>query len=438
MLCSGTVCVRSCVVKIDETIDMDREIPKSVRRAAMRRRTLIVAGTAAVAVGAVVAAMLLGRSGIKRSDVVMSTVWTGELETSVAASGRVVPAWEEIVNSPIDTRIIEVFRSSGDRVEEGTPLMALDLQAARVEYEQMSRQCDMLICQIEQMKLNNNTFLTDLEMRIKVKEMTVNRLAAELRNEEYLDSLGSGTGDNVRQARLAYDTGRLELEQLRKQLVNERRVKDADLQVKSLELQVSENSLGELRRTLVDAQVMSPRAGVLTYINNNIGERVPKGVQIAVVADQSRFKVECQMADSYADRLRHGGKVKVKAGRELLEGHVSNITPLSTGGVVSFIVELDNDSSAVLRSGLKTDVYVHGNVMDGVMCLKKGPYYTGPGEYELFVANDADDTLERRHVRLGDSGFDCVEVVSGLEPGDRVAVGDMSQYKQASRLVIKD
>ncbi len=417
---------------------MDREIPKEQRMARKRRVIFAVSGCLAVLVAGVCVLFSLAKTGVSRADITLATVDTGMLEATVAASGKVVPAYEEIINSPIDTRVLEVFRRSGDRVEADAPLLALVLLSAQTEYDQMSDRCDMLRCQLEQMRLNNNTYLTDLEMRVNVKEMTVNRLAVDLRNEQYLDSLGSGSGDNVHQARLAYETGRMELEQLRKQLANERQVKDADLQVKRLELQVSEKSLAELRRTLDDAQVRAPRSGVLTYINNNIGERVPKGAQIAIIADLSRFKIECQMADSYADRLHYGGRVMVKAGRDMMEGTVSNIAPLSNGGVMAFTVQLENDSTVTLRSGLKADVYVLSNVTDHAVRLQKGPYYTGPGDYELFVAADDGHTAERRRVVLGASGLEQVEVKSGLNPGEQVIVSDMSNFRNSSRLKIKD
>lgn len=417
---------------------MDREIPKEQRMARKRRVIFIVSCSVAIAVVCVCVLFSLAKAGVRMTDITLATVDTGMLEATVAASGKVVPAYEEIINSPIDSRVLEVFRRSGDKVEADAPLLALDLLSAQTEYDQMSDKCDMLRCQLEQMRLNNNTYLTDLEMRVRVKEMAVNRLAVDLRNEQYLDSLGSGTGDNVHQAMLAYETGRMELEQLRKQLANERLVKDADLQVKRLELQVSEKSLGELRRTLDDAQVRAPRSGVLTYVNNNIGERVQKGARIAVISDLSRFKVECQMADSYVDRLHYGGKVMVKAGRNLLDGSVSNITPLSNGGVMAFTVQLENDSAAMLRSGLKADVYVLSNVMDHAVRLQKGPYYTGPGEYELFVVDEDGNNADRRSVVLGASGFDQVEVKSGLNPGERVIVSDMSEFRSSSHLKIKD
>ena len=50
------------------------------------------------------------------------------------------------------------------------------------------------------------------------------------------------------------------------------------------------------------------------------------------------------------------------------------------------------------------------------------------GEYELFV-QDSKDEIVKRKVQLGDSNFEYVEVVSGLKPGDKVVVSDMSSYK---------
>ena len=120
-------------------------------------------------------------------------------------------------------------------------------------------------------------------MQIKVKAMTVDRMEVELRNERYLDSLGSGTGDRVRQVELQYNTGKLELEQMRQRLVNERKVSDANLRLKELELNITGKNLGEMQRTLDDAQIRSPRKATLTYINNQVGQKIAEGERIAII-----------------------------------------------------------------------------------------------------------------------------------------------------------
>ena len=416
---------------------MDREIPKEERRRE-RNKKLIRYGVAGVA-GVVVLSVLISlmRTGVKEKDLVFSTVDQGTIEVSVSASGKVVPAFEEIINSPINTRILEVYKKGGDSVDVGTPILKLDLQSAETEYKQQLDEEQMTRYPLEQLEVNNSTYLSDLEMQVKVSEMKLNRMEVELRNERYLDSLGSGTTDRVHQAELNFKTGKLELEQLRQQLANERKVKAADLKVKQLEYEIFRKSLAETKRTLDDAQVRSPRKAILTYINNQIGAQVGEGTQIAVISDLSHFKVEGEIADTYGDRVAAGGRAIVKIGSEKLEGQVSSVTPLSKNGVISFTVQLEDDSNRRLRSGLKTDVYVMNAVKEDVMRVANASYYVGRGEYDLFV-RDGEGQLVKRKVQLGDSNFEYVEVVSGLKPGDQVVVSDMSQYKNKNKLKLKD
>ncbi len=415
---------------------MDREIPKEVRRKERNKKIVryAIIGVAGVVVLSVLISLM--RTGVKEKDLVFSTVDQGTIEVSVSASGKVVPAFEEIINSPINTRILEVYRKGGDSVDVGTPILKLDLQSTETEYRKLLDEEQMRGYKLQQLQVNNETTLKDLAMQVKVKEMTLNRMRVELRNERYLDSIGSGTTDKVRQAELSVNVAQLELEQLRQQYENEQQVLAAEYKVQELDFSIFRKGLAEMKRTLDDAQVRSPRKAILTYINDQIGVQVAQGEQIAIISDLSHFKVEGEIADTYGDRVAAGGKAIVKIGSEKLEGVVSSVTPLSKNGVIAFTVQLQDDSNRRLRSGLKTDVYVMNAVKEDVLRLANASYYVGRGEYDLFVRS-SEGELQKRKVQLGDSNFEYVEVVSGLEPGDQVVVSDMSRYKNKSKLKVK-
>lgn len=415
---------------------MDRELTSDERKKAMRKKLLpYLIGIGAVAI-IIVVLMVSLRTSISRDDLMVATVDSGTIETTVTGSGNVVPAFEEIINSPINTRIVEVYCKAGDSVDTGTPLLRLDLQSTETELNKLKDQIEMKRYELEQQKVNNSTRVSDLAMQVKVKEMAVNRLEVELRNERYLDSLGSGTGDRVKQAELAYNTGKLELEQMRQQLANEHKVTDAGLNVKNLEINIAGKNLGEMSRTLNDAQIRAPRRATLTFINDQIGQKISEGEKIAIISDLSHFKVDGELADSYGDRIRVGSKAVVRVGRERMPGMVSNVTPLSRNGVISFTVRLDDDANKRLRSGLKTDVYIMCDVMEDVKRIKNGSFYTGPGSYDLFVFN-GDDELVKRTVKLGESNFEYVEVINGLEKGDKVVISDMKRFNNSNTIKVK-
>lgn len=414
---------------------MDREISKEQRNREKRRMWMKWSGTVVVGIVAVIALMQLMQESLHERDIVFSVVDEGSIDVSVSASGKVVPAFEEIINSPINSRILEVYKKGGDSVEIGTPILRLDLLSAETDYKKQLDEVQMNELKLEQLRIQNRSKLSEMEMQLKVSRMELNRKAVELRNEQYLDSLGAGTTDKVRQVELDYNVSKLKLEEDEQKFINEQATADADLKVKELELNIARKTLAETKRTLDDARIKAPRKAILTYVNTEIGAQVAQGEKVAIVSDLSHFKIEGEIADTYGDRIAAGSRAVVKVGKEELAGTVTDVTPLSKNGVMSFSVRLEQDNHKRLRSGLKTDVYVLTAVKDSVMRIANGSYYVGPGEYELFVRSG--NELLKRKVQLGDSNYELVEVVGGLKPGDQVVVSDMSNYKNKKKMKLE-
>ena len=207
---------------------MDREIPKAVRNKERNKKIIRYGGIGVASIVVISVLISLMRTGVKTKDLVLSTVDKGTIEVSVSASGKVVPAFEEIINSPINTRIVEIYKKGGDSVDVGTPILKLDLQSVETDYKKLLDEEQMRSYKLDQLRVNNQTKLNDLSMKIKVSAMQLNRKKVELRNEQYLDSLGSGTTDKVRQAELSYNVAQLEYEQLKQQYDNEKDVLAAE------------------------------------------------------------------------------------------------------------------------------------------------------------------------------------------------------------------
>ena len=238
---------------------MDREIPKEVRQ--KERNKKIIRYSAIGVAGVIVVSVLISlmRVGVEEKDIVFSTVDKGVIEVSVSASGKVVPAFEEIINSPINSRILEIYKKGGDSVEIGTPILKLDLQSTETQYQKLLDEEQMRRYKLDQLRVNSQTKLSDMAMQIKVSAMKLSRMKVELRNEHYLDSLGAGTTDKVRQAELSYNVAQLEYEQLQQQFKNEQEVAAAELKVQELDFNIFRKSLAEMKRTFEDAQIRSPR-----------------------------------------------------------------------------------------------------------------------------------------------------------------------------------
>ncbi len=415
---------------------MDREIPKEIRQKERLKSMMKYIAIVCAAIAVIPLTVFVMQDTVDVEDLMFCTVETGDIEDSVNASGKLLPAFEQVITSPVGSHIVEVYCKAGDEVEQGTPLLKLDLQSAQTDYDKLVDQVEMKKLELEQQRMNNRTYLSDLQMRIKVAEMSLSRLEVELRNERYLDSIGSGTTDKVREADFSCKSKRLELEQLRMQYDNEKHVKDAGVNVKELELSMLDKEREEMWRMLNDAQIRSPYKATLTFISNQVGAQVAQGSQVAIVADLKHFKVDCEVAEMYASRVKVGNKARVRVNNKDFNGVVNNVEPTARNGVAVFSVQLENDTTVQLRSGLRADVYVYNGLSKNVKRIKNASFFKDPGNYLLYVRRG--DELIARIVQLGVSNYDYIEVVSGLEPGDEVVISDMSEYKSEKVKIINN
>ena len=415
---------------------MDKEIPHSIRRREKAKKWLLWGAAGTVPVVAVIWLLGFASKSVEEKELRFGTVDSGPLQSMVSASGTVRPVYEEIITSPIDSRIVKVYVREGDSVTSGTPLLQLDLSTTRSEYEKMGNDYRVKQQQLRQLQLSNSTQLKQFEMQIKIKEMEVNRLTVEAANERHLDSLGSGTGERVRQAETALATARLELAQLHEQLNSERLTAAAAEEVHQLGLSNFRKDMELAGRTLDQGRIPAPYNGVVSYIDNKIGSRVTPGEKIAVISDLSSFTIAGQIPEGNSRQITAGADVEVRANGHTLDGRITNITASAEGGAVAFDVALDEPTAEGLRAGMHVDLYVSCGYKENVTRLPNGAFFKGPGEYQMFVLH-GDGQLVKRSVTLGDSNRDYIEVMSGLQPGERVVITDMSRYESSKKLRVK-
>jgi HlyD family secretion protein len=415
---------------------MDRALAPAIHSQRQRRRWLLVGGLVVLALAAVLAFRSVLKPGIRRGDVLTAVVETGEVEASLTAAGTIIPGREAVLTSPIQSTIRRVALAVGAQVKPGETILELDKEQAnsslaKLDDEQLRNQNKN-----SQLQLTLERSLNDLRTQAEVQAVKVRSLQSALRDEQQLLKIGGGTAENVRQAELNLTVAQLEAQRLARQMQTQQRSNAADVRELGYTVSMQQRSIAELAGKLRQADISSRQPGVLTWVNENIGTTVQAGDALARVADLSSFRVRATISDSYADALHPGDSVVVRINDTDLRGAVASISPAVEKGVVTFYAQLNNPHHAALRPNLRADVFVITRAHHGVLRMKNGPFYQGGKEQAVFVVKDG--RAVRRTVRFGDSNFDFVQVLSGLQAGDEVVVSDMKDHLDATELVVKD
>ena len=266
---------------------MDQRIPEEIARRRQRRRLLnyLAAGVLGVLVILLLARLL--RPSVDRSTLLLAVVDEGDLAVSIPATGKVMPLYEEVIASPVHSKILEVYHRFGDRWKEKEAILRLDLESFYADVEKDRDELRLRRLELEQFKVDTRSALEDMAMQIDIDEMQLERMAVSLVNVRYLDSIGASTPDKVKQIALEYKIQEMQLAQLKQKFENQKKKAEIDIETKELDFKAAQRASSLLNKTLEEAAVRSPREATLTWVNDQVGATVAAGSQLAVVATWS-------------------------------------------------------------------------------------------------------------------------------------------------------
>ncbi len=418
------------------SMSMDRELSAAVKIKRRRNfRIRIVAGVS-VFILAVILIRVFLRPSLPMDDIALATVENGEMLAALAASGNVRPEFEEIRTSPAASAILTIHRGLGDAVSPGDTILELDTRALESQLSNMKDELALRRNNVEQRKLELERSLIDLQARSRIKELNVESLENELRQEEYLDSIGGGTREKIENARLNLKIATLELEQLRQTVDNSKKSMVADLTGLNYEINIQAKNVEELEETLVRSTIIADKKGVITWIDNQIGKVVAKGTELVKIANLESYEMEGTIPDRYSSSIRPGTEIEVRLSeREHVRGQITSISPAITNNTVQFRVRLYEKNHPLLRPNLKTDLYVITSFSDSVVRVQNGPFYRGGATQAVFVVQGK--RLLKREVRFGKSNIEYVEIIEGLSPGEQIVISDLSRLENHEEIRLK-
>lgn len=414
---------------------MDRPIAEKIKRGRRLRRVVIVI----VILMSLLAAAWVLRSSLKtsisRDRLRTAVAEEGKLESTLTASGEIIPAFEQVLTSPIQANIEEVLVNVGEEVQAGQGVLALEKAATLLTYERMKDQMSLRENNIRKLKIQLKKSLNDLVMQDSIKALRIQSLKNDRDTEIQLIDMGGGVPSDLEKIKLNLRIAELEKRQLENNIETEKESIAARLREEEIQMSIESHNMKDLERKLQLANIQAKRRGVLTWVNDKIGASVNEGEVLARIADLESFKVLGTCSDLYADQLRLGMPVIVSVNDIRLNGMISNIRPTIENNIMTFEVQLKEDNHSSLRSNMKAEVFVVTASKEKAIKVENGPAFNGRARQYIFVLNG--EQAERREVEIGLTNFDFVEITRNIQAGETVIISDLSDYERLPNLKIK-
>ncbi|MBT5719890.1 MAG: HlyD family efflux transporter periplasmic adaptor subunit [Gammaproteobacteria bacterium] len=357
---------------------------------------------------------------VSADQFIVSSVEYGAFEDAIPIRGTIQPFNSVFLDAENGGAVEEVFVEEGSFVEAGQPLLQLGNTNLRLS----AAQNDTNIT--EQLNLLNNitdgfetTKLSTQRQRTRHEQLVEDGLVSIEQYDAIVDELSY-------QAKvLANHQARQELENR----IRETRLIQIATQVDKLEenLEVSKSSFESLL-------VRAPIAGQLTSLPVEIGESKQSGQRLGQIDVIDQFKIVAQIDEFYVSRVAADQTASFTLSGREYTARLLKVYPEVTDGTFEVDLVFDGLTPSDVRRGQSLQMNLTlGSPVESLL-LPIGGFVQDTGGNWVFVVDSEGNYANRRDIRVGRRNNRYVEVIDGLQQGDRVITSSYRQMADMQRV----
>lgn len=382
--------------------------------------------------------LLGGRSlSVDSQRIIVSEVTVGMFEDFIPLRGRLMPRSTVYLDAIEGGRVEQVVVEDGAIVEAGDliavlsntnlQLVVLGREAEVTEQLNFMRTIEL---QLEQNRLSHKKNLVEIDYQIV-------RLTRSIERQR-----GLASQNLVSQSTIEELEDELKYYRDRREVTLESQATDARMQEQQLNQlreagEQLQTSLDFARKNLDDLNIRAPISGKLSGFNIEIGQSIERGGRLGQIDDPDGFKLNVRIDEFYLGRVDlQQAAVAEHNGRE--QGlQIAKIYPQVKEGQFEVDMLFDQEPAGLRRGQTLQLRLTLGDNSDALL-IPNGSFYQETGGNWIFVVSPNGSEAVRRPVRLGRRNTDFIEVLDGLEAGEKVVTSPYTSYTGMDRLTLDE
>jgi len=397
-------------------LKIDRSIAPA--RGGAGKWVLAVLALAALAAGGWFALKPAPRVAVKAATAVVAAGAPASSGSVLDASGYVIARRQAVVSSKVTGKVMELLIEEGRPVKQGDVLARLDDTNARASSALAESQLGAARAALAEIKVQ----LAESQRQLRrTRELHEKKLVSDA----------------------ALDNAQAAVEGLQ-----------ARLDSAQQNVTVAERSLSVQRRLVDDTVVRAPFDGVITVKNAQVGEMVsPLGAAgagtrtgVGTLVDMNSLEIEVDVNENFINRVQPGQPVTATLNAYpdwQIPCSVIAVIPTADRSKATVKVRIaiqERDARIIPDMGVRVSFLTEAPAAQAAeapkgVLIPAEAVKDEAGTKVVFVLKE--ETVERRAVTVGAARGSNVQVLAGLSGGERVALGDLSQLADGTRIEIQ-
>jgi HlyD family secretion protein len=412
---------------------MDRVVEKK----GLSQRVKLGLGAAAIliaATGFYAMAPDASSQTIAADRVTVSTVTRGRFDDFLPLRARVTPLVTVFLDAVEGGRVEKVLVEDGAMVQQGQLLAVLS--NSEIQLNLLARQTEVTQ-QINSMRSQelalSQSRLSNERTRIEA-ELAASKAQRQYEMQRPLVEKGFVPGRVFRDSQDEAMSNRRRLDVVRRTQATDEKLQSSQLAQLRASTAALNASLDIARASLDALNLRAPVTGQLTAFSIQVGQSMNRGERLGQIDSSGRSKLVAQVDEFYLGRVEPGQFATSDWGGKTYRLKVAKIYPQVKNGTFEVDLHFVGPEPGDIQRGQTLQTKLTLGDPAPALLIPNGAFYNETGGSWVFVVTPDGSEAVKRQVRLGRRNADFIEVLDGLEPGEKVLTSPYTGFADKDRL----
>jgi HlyD family secretion protein len=377
------------------------------------------------------------RLNVDLDRITIATVSKGPFQETIPVNGVVLPISSIYLDATEGGRVEEKFVEDGTIMKKGEPILRLsntDIELSTVTQQtnvyNLLTQNQIASNAAQQNTVTKMNQVTDVESLLR-EAKRIYELDKTLYDKKAIGS------QEFQQAKNNYDYY-VQKMKLTDQIMSQDSVSTAVQLTQNKQLLIgAQKAMNVLEKKASDLIVRSPVDGQLTSLDAEIGQNKNKGERLGQIDVLSGFKVRVDVDEHYISRIYSGLKGKFTFADSNYDLKIFKVYTQVTAGHFQVDMSFVGPVPKGIRRGQTLQILLALSEEKQAILVPRGGFYQQTGGNWIFKVSDDGSKAYRVDIQLGNQNPEFYEVLSGLNPGDKVVTSSYENYGTMQELILK-
>ena len=423
---------------IQDTSSMDRPVETS-----RLTRPMVIAGVATVAL-LIVAALLFpsvrrwarAETAVDATTLRIAAVTRGELMRDVSVQGRVVASLHPTLFSP-GQGIVSLRTKAGSQVRTGDILATIDSKELTSAFEQARAQMLSTRAELERQKILARQSQQRAEQQVTLLTLRLEAAKRSLERNQRLFNEGLSNKTDFESAQDSVRIASMELEQARREVQLSRETLSFEVQTREQQVISQSSVVADLQKRVNELTVRAPFDGMVASVAVDNSDAVAPNQAILTVVNLDALELEIALPEEYGSETAIGTAAAIYFNGREYQGRVTSMSPEVSQSQVAGIVQFVGEQPAGLKQNQRLTTRLVFESKKNVLKVPRGAFVDAGGGRTAWVVDSDNKFATRREIALGATSAAEVEVVKGLNEGERIIVSDTAAFGDAKTVLLR-